>query len=118
MTSLPTIYFSNDPNGTRSDYTASLTIARVKISTGLSGVLGFKLNRKGTSDYTDVRPVPSANFYLANDVPLEDESVANIPIHQKNTNFTLKAFSDSPFPVSLNSMMWEGYYSPRFYQRA
>ena len=115
---LPTIYFSNDPNGTRSDYTASLTIARVKISTGLSGVLGFKLNRKGTSDYTDVSPVPSANFYLANDVPLEDESVANIPIHQKNTNFTLKAFSDSPFPVSLNSMMWEGYYSPRFYQRA
>jgi len=116
---LPTIFFSNDPSGTRADYTASLTIARVKISTGLSGVLGFKLNRKGTEDYTDVSPVPDANFYLANDVPLlESVSVANIPIHQKNTNFTLKAFSDSPFPVSLNSMMWEGYYSPRFYQRA
>ena len=39
-------------------------------------------------------------------------------IHQKNTNFTLKAFSDSPFPVSLSSMMWEGYYSPRYYRRA
>lgn len=84
----------------------------------MSGVIGFKLQRKGTTDYDDVIPVISANEYLANDVALADESVASIPIHQKNTNFTLKAYSDSPFPVSLSSMMWEGYYSPRFYSRA
>ena len=89
----------------------------MKFSTGLSGVVGFKLNRKGTVDYTDVNPVPSANFYLANDVPLLEQSVMTVPIHQKNTNFTLRVYSDSPFPVSLNSMMWEGYYSPRFYRR-
>ena len=89
----------------------------MKFSTGLSGVVGFKLNRKGTVDYTDVTPVPSANFYLANDVPLLEQSVMTVPIHQKNTNFTLRVYSDSPFPVSLNSMMWEGYYSPRFYRR-
>ena len=114
---LPRTYFRTDQTGTMSDYTATLTIARMKFSTGLSGVVGFKLNRKGTTDYTDVNPVPSANFYLANDVPLVDQSVMTVPIHQKNDNFTLRVYSDSPFPVSLTGMMWEGYYSPRFYRR-
>ena len=45
------------------------------------------------------------------------DSVVTVPIHQRNTNFELKVSSDSPFPVSLASMMWEGYYSPRFYRR-
>ena len=114
---LPRTYFKTDQTGTMSDYTATLTIARMKFSTGLSGVVGFKLNRKGTTDYTDVNPVPSANFYLANDVPLVNQSVMTVPIHQKNDNFTLRVYSDSPFPVSLTGMMWEGYYSPRFYRR-
>jgi hypothetical protein len=115
---LPTIYYSLGEGSNQSDYTSTLTIARVKFSVGLSGIISFKLKRKGTTDYDDVIPIALANEYLANDVPLTDESVAAIPIHQKNTNFTLKAFSDSPFPVSLTSMMWEGYYSPRFYRRA
>jgi hypothetical protein len=115
---LPTIYYSLDDQGTKADYTSTLTVARVKFSVGLSGVISFKLKRSGTTDYDDVIPVAIANEYLANDVALANESVASIPIHQKNTNFTLKAFSDSPFPVSLSAMMWEGYYSPRFYRRA
>ena len=59
-----------------------------------------------------------ANTYLADDVALTDQSVVTIPIHQKTYNFQLRIFSDSAFPVSLNSMMWEGNYSPRFYRRA
>ena len=114
---LPTTYFSLDPGGTQNDFTANLTIARMKFSTGLSGILGFKLKRNGANEYNDVQPIPLANFYLANDVPLADQSVVTVPIHQRNTNFELKVSSDSPFPVSLASMMWEGYYSPRFYRR-
>ena len=115
---LPTIYYSLNEQGTRSDYTSTLTVARVKFSVGLSGVIGFKLQKKGSTDFDDVIAMVIANDYVANDVALSNETVAQIPIHQKNTNFTLKAFSDSPFPVSLSSMMWEGYYSPRFYRRA
>ena len=58
-----------------------------------------------------------ADTYLANDIALKDQSVFAIPIHQKTDNFQLRVFNDSPFPVSLNSMMWEGNYSPRFYRR-
>ena len=172
----------------QSDFTANLTIARMKFAVGLSGVMGFKLRSKGirqgkriyTGDgsttvfnwvdedlsYVDddqikvklnnvvttaftvdttsgivpkitfnsapangveiliyldewysLNPVVMADQYLANDVPISDQTVFTLPIHQKTDNFTLRLFNDSPFPVSLNSMMWEGIYSPRFYRR-
>ena len=89
----------------------------MKFSTGLSVVVSFKLKPKGAAEWNDVHPTIDANFYLANDVPLADQSVMTVPVHQKNDNFTIRIYSDSPFPVSLTSMMWEGYYSPRFYRR-
>ena len=69
----------------------------MKFSTGLSGVLGFKLKRNGAAEYNDVQPIALANFYLANDVPLANQTVVTVPIHQRNTNFELKVSSDSPF---------------------
>ena len=115
---IPKTYFRLDPEGTLSDFTATLTIARMKFFTGLSGVVGFRLNRLGTDDYTDVNPVFLADLNKANDVPLDNQMIVTVPIHQRNSNFNLRVYSDSPFPVSLSSMMWEGYYSPRFYRRA
>jgi hypothetical protein len=113
---LPTIYFQANQNN--SDYTANLTIARVKVSVGLSSNVGFKLKAKGQAEWYDVQSVQDADYYLANDVPLNEQTVYTLPIHQRNTNFSLRVFSDSPFPISLTSMMWEGNYSPRFYRRA
>ena len=68
-------------------------------------------------EWYQLEPVTSANTYLADDVPLEESTVFTIPVHQRSKNFNLRVFTDSPFPVSLNSMMWEGTYSPRFYRR-
>ena len=68
-------------------------------------------------EWYNLNPVVKADQYLANDIPLSDQSVFTLPIHQKSDNFTLRLFNDTPFPVSLNSMMWEGTYSPRFYRR-
>ena len=192
---LPRTYFKLDPEGKLYDYTASLTIARMKFAVGLSSVVGFKLKSKGytgplaeftgdgsttefnvpfplkeengilvkldgakqTSGYTvtttdaqatvtfgtaptaasttanvttpaqkieittdtwyDVQPVQEANQYLADDVPLAEQAVFTVPIHQRTDNFNMRVFSNSPFPLSLTSMMWEGRYSPRFYRR-
>jgi len=181
---LPQIYYQLDQDGKSVDFTASLTISRLKFDVGLSGVLGFKLKAIGrfagkkefTGDnsttefewiasdlsYVDreqvkvkinnvtstawdfesdtkikfdtapatgdailvyldewyqLQPITSANTYLADDVPLDDSTVFTLPVHQRSKNFTLRVFNDSPFPVSLNSMMWEGNYSPRFYRR-
>ena len=182
---LPKTYFRVDEAMQSSDYTANLTISRMKFSVGLSGVMGFKLKstgvRQGKKEYTgdgsttafswtdedfnyidndqikvtldgvattaftvtgvtqitfssapgsnvkiliyldewyNLNPTQIADTYLANDIALSEQSVFSIPIHQKTDNFQLRVFNDSPFPVSLNSMMWEGNYSPRFYRRA
>ena len=197
---LPKTYYKIDDEMKRSDFTANLTIARMKFAVGLSGVMGFKLKskgvRQGTKEYTgdgtttefpyiddnlnyidddqvrvklnnvvttgftvnrsgavpkivfsalsgaetdnqntdgspktgvkiliyldewySLNPVINADQYLANDIPIADQTVFTLPIHQKTENFTLKLFNDTPFPVALNSMMWEGIYSPRFYKR-
>ena len=63
-------------------------------------------------------PTQEANYYLGDDVPIEDQNTFVVPIHQKSDNYTLRVFSDSPFPISLTSMAWEGNYSPRYYRRA
>ena len=184
---LPKTYYKIDDEMKRSDFTANLTIARMRFAVGLSGVMGFKLKskgiRQGKKEYTgdgsttvyswinedinyidddqirvkldnvvttaftvdrtgavpkitfssapgngvkiliyldewyNLNPVIMADNYLANDIAVSDHAVFTLPIHQKTDNFTLRLFNDSPFPVSLNSMMWEGIYSPRFYRR-
>ena len=181
---LPRTYFRTDDQMTRTDFTASLIIARMKFAVGLSGVMGFKLKSTGTTqgnrsyvgdgsttdfnwikddiDYIDtvqvkvkinnvvttafsfltdtsirfntapaagddifiyleewysLNPTQKAGTYLADDVALDDLSVFTIPIHQRAENFVVRIVNDSPFPVSLNSMMWEGNYSPKFYRR-
>ena len=180
---LPRTFYGPDNNVT--DFTANLTIARMKFAIGLSGMMSFKLNQTGRLPYAvdftgdgstttftfnkndleyvdrsdvkvtvngvsntaftfsndttivfssapangaaikffidewfNVHPVAEANTYLANDVPLDNETVFTIPIHQRTENFDLKMFNNSPFPVAVNAMMWEGNYTPRFYRRA
>ena len=114
---LPNIYFSLDPSGARSDFTANVTIARMKFAVGLSSGIGFKVKAKGRSEWTDITPTLDANYYLSDDVPLEEQNVFTLPIHQRSENVNVRLFSNSPFPLSLISMMWEGNYSPRFYRR-
>jgi len=184
---LPKTYYKIDAEMKRSDFTANLTIARMKFAVGLSGVMGFKLKskgiRQGKREYTgdgsttvfpwvnedlnyidndqikvklnnvvttaftvdrtgvlpeitfssapangvailiyidewyNLNPVIKADDYLANDIPISEQTIFTLPIHQRTDNFTLRLFNDSPFPVSVNSMMWEGMYSPRFYRR-
>ena len=180
---LPRTFYRPDNKVT--DFTANLTIARMKFAVGLSGLMSFKLNQKGrlpyevkftgdgsttsfifnkndleyvdrsdvkvtvngvsNTDFTfsndttivftsapangatirlfidewfNVHPVAEASTYLANDVPLDNETVFTLPIHQRTENFDLKMFNNSPFPVAVNAMMWEGNYTPRFYRRA
>ena len=68
-------------------------------------------------EWYNLTPTQKADTYLANDIALSEQSVFTLPIHQKTENFQVRLFNDSPFPVALNSMMWEGNYSPRFYRR-
>lgn len=114
---IPQIYYRSGSTDKITDYTASLTLARLKFLLGLGGDVTFKLKAKGRTEWLDTQGVKSADYYLANDIPFTNTSEFTVPIHQRSENIRLRLSSDSPFPVSLISMMWEGNYSPRFYTR-
>ena len=112
---LPKFYLRREQGA---DYTAALTIARVKMSVGRTGALRFKLKPTGSNEWKDVQHTADANNYNGDTNPVVQERVFTLPIHQRNTNFELKVTSDFPYPVSLVSMMWEGNYSNKYYRRS
>ena len=111
---LPTFYYNSEQGA---DYTAYLSIARIKFALSLSGEFNFKIKARGNTEWTHVESYTPADYYLSDTAPLEAESIVQVPVHQRNTNFNMKLTSDSPFPLALNSCMWEGNYSPRYYRR-
>ena len=113
---LPKLYYRPEVNET--DYTATLTISRVKFSVGRTGAVRFKLKADGSNEWKNVEHTTDGDHYSADTNPVKSERQFTVPIHQRNTNFELKVTSNFPYPVSLVSMMWEGNYSPRFYRRA
>ena len=115
---LPTFYYNLADEGSSYDYTANLTVNRVKISSGKTGALTFKLKPKGSDEWVDIQAVTDASYYEADTLPVNSERRFVVPVNQRNTNFDMKITSDLPYPVSLVSMMWEGQYTPRYYKRS
>jgi len=113
---LPTFYFRRDQQSV--DFSAILTIARIKVSTGRSGPLVFETKLGSAKEWTLIKEVTLSDDYQFSTSPVKPEYRFTVPIHQRNTNFELKMTSDYPYPVSLVEMMWEGNYSPRYYKRA
>jgi len=114
---LPTFYFRRT-DGNSVDFSAILTIARIKVSTGRSGPLVFKTKLGSSKEWVLIKEVTVSDDYQFSTSPVKPEYRFDVPIHQRNTNFELKMTSDYPYPVSLVEMMWEGNYSPRYYRRA
>ena len=112
---LPKFYLRTDQGA---DYTASLTVARVKLSVGRTGAIRFKLKPTGSNEWKTVQHTAEAGTYSSDTNPVVQDQVFTLPIHQRNTNFELKVTSDFPYPVSLVSMMWEGNYSNKYYRRS
>lgn len=114
---LPHIYYRSGEEMSVTDYTAYLTVSRLKFNFGLTGEVKFRVTAKGRADWEVTTSGTLFNYYRLNDIPFTEDGVFTLPIHQRSENFRVSVVSDSPFPVSLISMMWEGNYSPRFYTR-
>lgn len=112
---LPKFYFRRNPQTT--DFTGNLTISRVKVSAGRSGIVNFKTKLNGSKEWTVVRETLPTGEYKAGSEPIDQEQQFVVPIHQRNMNFEFKITSSEPYPVSLVSLMWEGNYTPKSYRR-
>ena len=61
--------------------------------------------------------VALGDYYLANDVAIKGEKIFTFPVNQRSDNLNVRVYSDSPFPISISSMVWEGHYAPKYYRR-
>ena len=113
---LPRYYYSMGQAGV--DYTAVTTTARMAFYTGLGGDIYFNIRDRSRPEWSSIGGAQIADFYSADTSPFRDAYVYKVPIHQRPDNYTMKVTSNTPFPVSLVSMQWEGRYSPGFYGRS
>ena len=112
-------FFATASEGNRSisDNTSDLIIHRIKVATGLSGPVSYKVNITGKDEWINVVNVTLPNTYVLNNVNIAANAVHDVPIYQRNENLSIKIIGDTPFPVSLLGLDWEGNYNRRFYRR-
>ncbi len=116
---LPKLYVNSSAEGSsKNDYTSDLIIHRIKVSTGLSGPVKYNVNLTGIPNRSQTVSAIMPYTYTANDVAMAAESVHNVPVFQRNENISFSIVGDTPLPVSLLGMTWEGKYNKKFYQRA
>ena len=113
---LPRYYYSMGQQGV--DFTAVTTTSRMAFYTGLGGDIYFSIRDRSRPEWSSIGGAQIADFYSANTSPFRDTYVYKVPIYQRPDNYTMKVTSNTPFPVSLVSMQWEGQYSPGFYRRS
>jgi hypothetical protein len=113
---LPRYYYSLGQQGV--DFTAVTTTSRMAFYTGLGGDIYFSIKDRSRPEWASIGGAQIADFYSANTSPFRDAYVYKVPIYQRPDNYTMKVTSNTPFPVSLVAMQWEGQYSPGFYRRS
>ena len=113
---LPRYYYSMGQAGV--DFTAVTTTSRMAFYTGLGGDVYFSIRDRSRPEWSSIGGAQIADFYTANTSPFRDAYIYKVPIYQRPDNYTMKVTSNTPFPVSLVSMQWEGQYSPGFYRRS
>jgi len=101
-----------------SDFTSDLIIHRIKVSTGLSGPVKYKVDITGRPEWSNTIEAVQPNVYNLSNVNLSAEAVHTIPLYQRNENLSVTIIGDSPMPVTLLSLNWEGRYNTGFYRRA
>jgi hypothetical protein len=116
---LPEFYvISSEGSTASSDFTSDLIIHRVKVSTGLSGPVKYQVTITGRPEWSNTIEAVAPYDYTLNNVNMAADAIHTVPIYQRNENLNFKIIGDTPFPVSLRSLNWEGKYNPRFYRRS
>ena len=114
----PTIHVTREEGKSfRSDTRGSLVLHRVKLSLGDSGLYDVLLKRTGKPDFTETYEPIAADAYNANQIAFTSESIRTFPIYDRNINTTITLKSTHPSPATLQSMTWEGEYTPKYYNR-
>jgi hypothetical protein len=115
---LPKFYLTKSESGyASSDLDGDLVIHRINVAAGLGGPVKYEIDLTGIPTWENTVSVTQPNQYVLNNVNMAASSVHTVPIYQRNKNTAIKIIGDTPFPVTLLSLTWEGRYNTRFYKR-
>jgi len=115
---LPKIYLTRqEGESSKAETRGSLVLHRMNFDFGDVGVIDVTLKRKGRSDYTYTVESLEWDNINASEPAIADGYMHTIPVYDRNINTTVILKSNHPSPSTLNSMNWEGDYSPRYYRR-
>jgi hypothetical protein len=114
---LPKFYITKTEGGyVSSDQTADLILHRINVATGLSGPVTYEIDLTGIPTWDNAVSTTFPNTYVLNNVNLSADSVHVVPLYQRNKNTSIRIIGDTPFPVNILELTWEGKYSNRFYR--
>ena len=99
------------------DQNSFTSIDRYKCVFREASDLTFQVKRLGSTQWDERKRIAYANLYQDNSPPVLSEVTLDLPLHQRNNYFDLRIVSDSPFPVTLSEMYWEGVYNTKYYKR-
>ena len=115
---LPKFFITQtDGKSAVTDFTSDLIIHRIKVSTGLSGPVKYQITITGRPEWSNTIEAVQPNIYDLNNVNLSAEAVHTVPLYQRNENLNVNIIGDSPLPVTLLNLTWEGKYNTGFYRR-
>ena len=90
MLQLPVFYTTQRENQSSvADVTADLILHRIKVSTGLSGPVTYRVDITGRDRWTNAVNVTLPNSYVLNNVNLSASALHDVPIYQRNENLKL-----------------------------
>ena len=113
----PTIYYTQlSGERAKSSINSYLTLHRVKLNLGKSGLYETTLMRKGKTDFSDTYESTDLNEYLIDDAPYLPENIQTVPVYERTDNVEIVLKSSHPAPATLHALSWEGDYSQRNYK--
>ena len=105
---LPGFYVKKDK---QADEINVPTIHRVRLYSHESGPYEISLDVPGRSTFTLTLPQIQANSSTANTPPMIRSAENIIPVMAKGRDVDLKIICNSPFPLALVTLIWEGTYN-------
>ena len=116
---LPKIYVTKTEGGfVSSDQPSDLILHRIIVAAGLSGPVTYEIDLTGIPTWENVVSTTMPSTYILNNVNLSADSLHTVPIYQRNKNTSIRIIGNTPFPVNLLELTWEGRYGTRFYRGA
>jgi hypothetical protein len=109
---LPNFYYRSG-EGTQSDTTNIPTINRIQLDTFESGPFKVKVESLGRASFELEIPQRKAGITNANTLPMLRTGKNTFPVMARGDLTDVTFIADSPFPTSMNSLVWEGTYNTK-----